>query len=60
MPGQYVTFVANGVPIQSITICNVGIFGNSFVRVISPETIVEILAGETHILKVEHISPEYA
>lgn len=47
MPGQHVTFVANGVPTDEISICNMGIFGNNFIRDIPPETLVEIPAGET-------------
>ena len=60
MSGLYVHFVAHGVPSFKMGICNIAIFGNSFVRDISPETTVEIPAGETHTLKVEHIKAEYA
>ena len=60
MSGKYVTFVARGVPSRKTSICNVGIFGNRYIREISPETIVEILAGVTHTLQVQHIRPEFA
>ena len=60
MTGEYVTFVARGVPSANLSLCTVGIFGNSFVRDISPETTVEIPAGERHTLKVEHIKAEHA
>ena len=60
MSGQYVTFVAHGVPSISITVCTVSINGNRYIRDISPETIVEILAGETQTMQVEHIRPEFS
>ena len=59
MAGQYVTYVIHGVPTDSITICSVGVFGNSLIRDIQPVTTVEILAGKTHTLQVEHIRPEF-
>ena len=59
MPGQYVTFVAHGVPSDSLTICNVSINGNRYIRDLSPETTVEIPAGETRTIQVEHIRPEF-
>ena len=59
MSGQYVTFVIHGIPTSDLTLCNVGVIGNSLIRDISPETRVEIPAGETHTMKVEHIRPEY-
>ena len=59
MPGQYVTFVIHGVPSESLSVCNISINGNSFIRDISPETTAEITAGEKHIMQVEHIRPEH-
>ena len=59
MSGQHVTFVVHGVPSDSLAICYVGIHGNSLIRDVSPETTVEIQAGDTHTLQIEHIRPEY-
>ena len=36
MSGQYVTFVVHGVPSESLSVYNVSINGNSFIRDISP------------------------
>ena len=46
MAGQYVTFVAHGVPSEALSVCNLGVFGNSLVRDTPPESKVEIFEGE--------------
>lgn len=59
MAGQYVTFVAYGVPKEFIRICNVSINGNRYIRSDAPETNVVIPAGKTHIIEVEHVRAEF-
>ena len=49
------TIVTRSIPTKNIFICSLAISGNSFVRDISPVTTVEIPAGETHTIQVEHI-----
>ena len=50
--------MARGIPLTRIGVYNLGLFGNRFVRDVSPATAVEIQAGETHIMKIEHIRAE--
>ena len=50
MSGQYVTFVIYGIPSTDLTLCNVGVIGNSLIRDTALETTVEIPAGETHTM----------
>ena len=49
-----------GVPSENVTVCSVGVFGNNYIRDVAAVTIVEIPAGETHIVQIEHVRAEYA
>ena len=62
MSGTYTHIVFTDVPLVDMSICNVGIFGTFFYRENLPESTVEIPAGNTLTLEVEHIkaSLEYA
>ena len=59
MTGQYITIVAHGVPTVDLSLCNLGVFGNVHTREIDVETTIEIQAGDTHTMQVEHIRGKY-
>ena len=51
--------MAHNVPDDFVALCNLGVFGNNYIRNVQPETTVEILAGEKRTLQIEHISAEH-
>ena len=52
--------MAHNVPSDFVALCNLGVFGNNYIRNVQPETTVKIIAGEKRTLQIEHISAEYS
>lgn len=59
MTGTHVSFVSNGVPSETTSICHVGIFGTRFTRETDFQTSIEIEAGDLHSIQIEKVRAVY-
>ena len=60
LSGEYIHLVVQGtLPTNTITACSLGIFGTAYFREQELEATIQIIAGETRTLQVEHIQAEY-
>ena len=56
MSGRYTFFVATVVPSVEVSICTIAVFGvPSYVRDVTLADSIEIMAGNSETLSVEHV-----
>ena len=58
MSGRYTFFVAAGVPIKQLSICNIAVFGTRYIREAPLTTTVEVKTDSYSVIDVPHVYAE--